>query len=237
VTPDRRNRYAAIIAVILSSIATAVALVAIMVARSATYRAPAAPEQPKVTDWMQAWGTIAGAVTGLLAALAASALLWHEMRQARVAREQLAAEREEAALNVPRAVVVSSASFGTYGRDDEDKRGNQVVARVVNYGSGPIRNLAVIVTVPETGLQLILPGRDLLGPNEEASFNQSYTAGWALPRSWVPGLGKAPVTACFIDHTNQAWERSSDGSVTRTTVPYPRIEEALASTDSITEWR
>ncbi|WP_406084885.1 hypothetical protein OHA01_11580 [Micromonospora zamorensis] len=61
---------------------------------AAIYRAPAGEEQPKVTDWMQAWGGVFGVIAGLAAALAATALLLHERAAAQDARQQLADEME-----------------------------------------------------------------------------------------------------------------------------------------------
>ncbi|MEV5206727.1 hypothetical protein AB0K35_04505 [Micromonospora sp. NPDC053740] len=49
--------------------------VVLMVDFSKSYRPPAGEEQPKITDWMQAWGSIGAVIAGVLAALAAGALL------------------------------------------------------------------------------------------------------------------------------------------------------------------
>ncbi|MDG4784010.1 hypothetical protein O7614_30600 [Micromonospora sp. WMMD961] len=202
---------------------------------AAIYRAPAAEEQPKVTDWMQAWGSILGVVAGLAAAGAAAALFLHERRRSEQAERQLIEEREEAALNAPRAVVATPARFGTFG-GDSDAHISEVVLTVHNYGSNPIRNLAVIVTLPKDGRHLILPHHEGLGPGDKHDFRQRYQAGLRVPGPWSPIMGRAPVTVCFIDHTNQAWQRTSDGGVERTSVPYPFLEEALSTLGSLAEW-
>lgn len=59
-----------------------------MFAISVDYRPPDGEEAPKVTDWMQGWGSIAGVAAGLAAAVAAAWLVLHEREQARLSREQ-----------------------------------------------------------------------------------------------------------------------------------------------------
>ncbi|MBQ0982243.1 hypothetical protein, partial [Micromonospora sp. M61] len=114
---------------------------------SASYRAPVGEDQPKVTDWMQGWGSVFGVVAGLAAAGAAAFLLLHERQRAAASERQIAEERADAVLNVPRAVVAAPAQFKINGGGD-DKHLGEVVAAVHNYGSNPIRNVAVVVTLP-----------------------------------------------------------------------------------------
>lgn len=81
---------------------------------SITYVPPQGTEAPKVTDWMQGWGSLAGVLAGAAAAVAAAWLLLHERQQARDAQAQLREERSEAALAVPRAVQFSKFKSEVY---------------------------------------------------------------------------------------------------------------------------
>ncbi|MBQ0982817.1 hypothetical protein, partial [Micromonospora sp. M61] len=126
------------------------------------------------------------------------------------------------------------AQFKINGGGD-DKHLGEVVAAVHNYGSNPIRNVAVVVTLPTNGRHLILPHQEMIGPGENHDFRQCYQTWIPLPGSSSGLKGKAPVTVCFIDHTDQAWLRTSDGDVARTTVPYPFVEEALKTFGSVRE--
>ena len=70
-------------------------IIILMAAAALRYKSPRGQDPPKITDWMEAWGTIGGVLAGLLAALAAALLLRHEWRQARLDHE---AQREEQAV-------------------------------------------------------------------------------------------------------------------------------------------
>ncbi|MEV1331506.1 hypothetical protein AB0J20_18235 [Micromonospora costi] len=198
---------------------------------SANYRTPAGAEKPNAADWMQAWGSVFGVLAGLAAAGAAAFLLLHEMQRADKAERQLTEERAEAALNAPRAVAVSRALLGVRGEHREFI--HHVVLNVHNYGAHPIRNVIPVVPVPEDPeRQMILPPISLLGPGEKHRFERDYHgSGMPVLARWVDGERPVPSAVCFIDHTNQAWERTSEGEVRRTTVPYPLVEAARTSPD------
>ncbi|WFE44264.1 hypothetical protein [Verrucosispora sp. WMMD1129] len=185
------------------------------------------PERPKVTDWMQAWGSIGGVIAGLAAAGAATMLLLHERQRAAEAERLLAEERHEARLDVPRSLVVSRARFSTYGQGGDYING--VVVNLNNFGATPLRNVALVVELPEDGRYLILRPIPLIAPGEAVPVRQDYKGAVHVPGPWVPRTGTAPVTACFIDHTNTAWEKTSDGEISRTTLPYPPVIRAAQS--------
>ncbi|WP_343450248.1 hypothetical protein [Micromonospora oryzae] len=68
----------------------AVASLILCIAAWATGNSPqSGPDRPKVTDWMQAWGSIASVFAGFAAAAAAALLILHEREQARIARTAL----------------------------------------------------------------------------------------------------------------------------------------------------
>ncbi|MET7967565.1 hypothetical protein [Micromonospora sp. NPDC005305] len=194
---------------------------------AATYDVPVGQEPPKITDWMQAWGSIGGVIAGLAAAGAAAFLLLHERQRAAEAERQLAEERAEAALNVPRAVVVSPAGFGGHGHPG-DQYIDEVVLTIANYGGNAIRNVAAVAALPNEGPRIVLRRIPVIGPGGEHRIRERSRPAVPLPPGpWTLPEVPATVTVCFIDHTNQAWQTSSDGEISRTTVPYPAVEEAL----------
>ena len=87
----RRTRLLAV----AGAVATTLGLLVFMFVFSTRYQAPAGQEDPKITDWMQAWGSLLGVFAGLGAALAASWLLLHERKQARIAQAAQQRESEE----------------------------------------------------------------------------------------------------------------------------------------------
>lgn len=126
---------------------------------STVYDTPAGVEPAKVTDWMQAWGSIAAFAAGLLAAIFTAALLLHEMRQAAEARADASAARQEAAedraqLALQRAederrlatlIIVDQPSVSVVHPDEiNDKRFvylTLITASIHNAGNVPVRDL------------------------------------------------------------------------------------------------
>ena len=185
------------------------------------------PELPKVTDWIQAWSSVGGVFAGLAAASAAAFLLMFERNRAATAERQLAEERAEAALNVARAVVVTGADLGGFGGED-DPHINEVVFKIHNYGSSPIQNVVAVVKLPMNGNYLIRVN-EIRGPGGLQQVRKKLKTAVQVAPPWTFHAEKAPVTVCFIDYANQAWQRTSDGGVARTTVPYPLVAHAKGS--------
>ncbi|MEV1018135.1 hypothetical protein AB0I89_32125 [Micromonospora sp. NPDC049801] len=156
---------------------------------AAVYRAPAGEEQPKVTDWMQAWGGVFGVVAGLAAALAAAALLLHERAAADEARRQLAEEREASSQKERKASIeVRSEQY-------RKVRGDQVATeyRFVVKNHGPAEAHAVRVGFFHNGkpVELRLSGWNhrtetpLLHPGEEMHMNYATALGDKIPEEVV----------------------------------------------------
>lgn len=156
---------------------------------AASYRAPSGEEQPKVTDWMQAWGGVFGVVAGLAAAGAAAALLLHERRAADEARRQLAEER------AAHSHKESKASVEVRSEQYRKVRGDQVVTerRFVVKNHGPAEAHAVRVGFFHDGepVELRLTGWNhraetpLLHPGEEMHMNYSPAMGDKIPEKVV----------------------------------------------------
>lgn len=184
---------------------------------SLRYRAPAGEEQPKVTDWMQAWGSLGGVLAGLLAAGAAGALLWHERRRADAAERQLAEDREEAARNLASLVSVTPAGFST---TDGLIRG--VGLTVYNHGATPVRNVVVVVPLPDDGRKLMLPPVWLVQPGADRMISHQYQGMLIrVDADWSPADTKVPADVYFTDHIGRAWRRSSADDTERVSTPYP----------------
>lgn len=213
-------------------IACALALLLSPIAISLSYRAPDGEEQPKVTDWMQAWGSLAGVLAGLLAAGAAALLLLHERKRATEAERQLDEERAEADLSAPRSVVLTQARFGGQEYAGEGFA-DQMTLQLQNYGAFPIRNVALIVSLPDDVGHVLLPRFSLIRPGGEQQIDRNFSPGFRVlgPRSLSRMRGL--VTACFIDHAGQAWQVTSDGEVSRTKIPYPGVETVAALPNTV----
>jgi hypothetical protein len=79
--------------ILLSGIGLTFSCVGLAFTFSLTYRPPRPVDSPKVTDWMQGWGSLAGVIAALLAAGAAGALLRHEIAASRRAEDQARIDR------------------------------------------------------------------------------------------------------------------------------------------------
>ncbi|MFI7279906.1 hypothetical protein ACIBOV_06535 [Micromonospora chersina] len=199
------------------------ALILLAAAVSAAYRPPAGQDPPKVTDWMQAWGSVYGVLAGLAAAGAATALLMFERGQAREARAQLDAERAKAELSAARALVVVPARFSTVGHDGREYIHDARVD-LYNYGPTPMRHLVVVFMLPEDGQEIAIRALDLLMPGQQRQIEHHFDKGLQVSGSWK--LTGRPAARCyFMDANNKAWCMTSSGVVGRTDFPYLQSTE------------
>jgi len=177
VTPERRNRYAAIAAIVISSIAIIAALVALMMEFSSSYRAPAGQEQPKITDWLQGIGTVvAFAVTGV-------GLLW-EVRARRL-------ERAESDAALARCVSLSATHGQVTTHQDTGitLKIHTVDLYVSNHGSEPAIIMAASLSRP--------PGSSHLnGPKLPITVvpDSVQTVHWQLPEPLECPGGRLPAS-------------------------------------------
>ncbi|MER5335150.1 hypothetical protein [Micromonospora sp. NPDC002717] len=125
---------------------------------SVAYEAPPGAERPKVTDWMQGWGSVIGVISAIIAAALTALLLIHEMGEARRARAEAAEERKSAAED--RAELAAQ-------RDDERKTlarfimtgKPQVTVVDKKIGKGQVLLAYLSVSVHNTGT---VPARDVV---------------------------------------------------------------------------
>ncbi|MGI5211506.1 hypothetical protein [Plantactinospora sp. CA-290183] len=175
---------------------------------SMTYNPTPGREPPKVTDWMQGWGSIAGVLAGVAAAVAAAWLLMHERQQAREAQEQLRAERAEVALRPVRNIFTSPPSV----RVEADGAG-RVEVYVWNLGLRPLLDIGVVVSAPRKGF-VVLNREEILPPKESRPMSL------LVPRGGLMGLTegnarRAEVTVSYSELTGERWRRVNNGEPER----------------------
>ncbi|WFE27640.1 hypothetical protein O7623_00050 [Solwaraspora sp. WMMD791] len=200
-------------------------LLLLMVNTSIRYQPPPGQEAPKVTDWMQAWGSIGGILAGLLAAGAAAALLMHERQQARLAQQQLAQERAEADVRAAQLVVVFRSTFAfTNGPAI-----HYINATVQNFSATPIHNVIVVTTTPD-GRRIIAKRSPIISPSQKNDRHKAFPRPIPILNTSIDLSGRVTIaaesTVYFTDSSNTPWAKQSTGEVARTTSPYP-IDDAI----------
>lgn len=201
-----------------------------MAAISVVYRAPTGEEQPKVTDWMQGWGSIAGVVAGLAAAGAAAWLLMHERQEAQRARAELAAERADAELVGPRLVVATDPVLYMY----DETSAHEVAVTVRNFGPMPILRVFVVVSLFPGAEEMRPPPANVIPP---LSGERRFVAGFEddpikLPHSDQVLISQsAKVVLYFTDAAGQGWRKTKNGQPekVRFAVPPPPKGPGLSS--------
>ncbi|MEH1101880.1 hypothetical protein [Micromonospora sp. CPCC 205561] len=99
-----------------------------------------AAEAPKITDWMQAWGSLAGLLMSTLAVIVTGLLLRHEIRVRR--EEQRASEAAQARLVIP--VLTFDDDSGTEGIRTYGPS-NPASVTLTNHSAAPIFDVRVDV--------------------------------------------------------------------------------------------
>ncbi|MDG4787285.1 hypothetical protein O7626_15325 [Micromonospora sp. WMMD1102] len=209
---------------VLSGVAAFVFLAFVV---SMAFDPPAGTEAPKVTDWMQGWGSITGVLAGAAAAVAAAWLLVHERQQAREARKQLREERAEAEKTAARAVQHRSVK-ATVSRTENGKRLLTFSVTVANYGAEPVRGVSALLSSVERPRGYILRVGEVIGPHSELRAS----AKWPLPDGPEPRrsgseLQPAFVTVNFFDSAGREWVRVDNGEPARGTLDLPRNHDVF----------
>ncbi|MCZ7373282.1 hypothetical protein [Micromonospora sp. WMMC250] len=198
------NRYAAAAAIVLSSAAVMISLVA-MVAVTATYTAPSDREQPKITDWMQAWGSIAAVFAGLLAAAAAGAVLRQERKRNEEARLQRIEDRQEAGLAEASAVIYSRLLFDRGGRGLSG-----VQLDVQNFGQRAVIDLDVVIMLRD-GRELVLDRVPVVPPGGVSVKVEDRRLAEDPPIPFALEDGTAKALLHFADLEGTRWKRYGKG--------------------------
>ncbi|MEU2988880.1 hypothetical protein ABZ647_31320 [Micromonospora aurantiaca] len=212
------------------------ALLASMFAISMGYAAPSGQEEPKVTDWMQAWGSILGVVAGVGAAIAAGWLLLHEREQARLAQAAQQRESDERYAELvtwylrekgdDEASLRRPVDAGDFWGTPPDS--SEAVLVILNNSHGCIYE--VVVSIPEfrrneyrdfshladRGLGTIPPGRTEIAMPMRGYRNFHGSGSFRTIRE-LPS--NAPVEYLrFRDPADRSWQRTGRGELIR--LPY-----------------
>lgn len=175
---------------------------------SASYRAPAGKEQPTVTDWMQAWGSLFGVVAGLAAAVAAAALLLFERAAAKEARRQLAEEREAIRQKEGKASIEVRSEQYRKIRGDRVSEEHRYVVK--NHGPAEAHSVEVTFFRNEESVDLHFSGWNhrpttpLLHSGEELHMNYNLMMGEEKPErvevSWQDSRSDRQSQAFYPSH-------------------------------------
>ncbi|PGH46017.1 hypothetical protein COO58_17565 [Micromonospora sp. WMMA1996] len=216
------------------------ALAAISTAR---YHPPAGAEPPKITDWMQAWGSFGGVIAGLLAAGAATALLLHEREQTRQARAELQEERDAAALDDARDVLLLHFHLFLYQDGFTGCRLN-----IANHGPRGIRRVTAVVRPPIGDVELVSEPLTIIRADDEvlldlrlvekvivAELTGIDPPGRVTESQEVNAVHDAitratDVTLYFYDSSNRGWRLPKDGEPERWREPFPTPSSDNVST-------
>jgi hypothetical protein len=163
--------------------------------------AQAAAKTPSVTDWMQAWGTVAAAVFSALAFVGTVGLLLHEVRTRR---------RDEADRIAGQARMVLISVFDAHD-NDEGGLVRMVNIHVRNHSASPIIDVDVLAIhrVPEDGSS---EPDTLTFQTESIEPGHSDSELWLLrtPIRWAPGTPLAEsfnTRIAFTDAEGLRWIR------------------------------
>ncbi|MGC4864756.1 hypothetical protein ACLQ3B_04880 [Micromonospora sp. DT53] len=191
----------------------------------------AGPDQLKATDWMQAWGSIAGVAAGLAAAVAATALLMHERRAAEEARRQLAdanrAQEESRARSVATAGLDYPRGSLVENIDRSVVKLSKVALHVHNFGPDPIHSIVVTVTLPG-GQTAEHNGTEMIGPKDHQSVVITVE-----PPHLCTGdnpdfeIKMCHVTVSFTDSSGIRWNRTNNGAPERETRPLVTLRDMI----------
>jgi hypothetical protein len=160
-----------------------------------------AEDVPKITDWMQGWGTVAGAIASAGALIGTIVLLWHEIR---VRREEKADSAQAQA-----RLVVGTFVGGMRSSTDPDT-GHLVGPlvgfrwRVSNYSGAPVFDVSGRVTYASNGLTY---GSG--GPIEVLDKPEVRESKVDPPVDWPDDsdLGDASLEIRFTDAKGLVWRR------------------------------
>ncbi|WP_146247268.1 hypothetical protein [Micromonospora arborensis] len=155
----------------------------------------AAAEVPKITDWMQAWGSLIGIAVSSLAVIITGMLLRHEMRMRR---------EEKADAEAAQARLISVTWSGVEEGDGSDK---VIQWQVFNHSQAPIREVLLEVDEGRTREEpTVVAVINYIGPGESESGAAD------LEKAVASGYGLRPVVSTiFTDGCGIRWARRERG--------------------------
>ncbi|WP_234581843.1 hypothetical protein [Micromonospora sp. MH99] len=173
-----------------------------------------ATEAPKITDWMQAWGSIAGLVMSTVAVLFTGLLLRHEIR---IRRE----EKESTDSGQAQLIVVGVEHYS--GNEEDGWTG--VLWFVRNESPAPISNLIVCPQLSDDLDHELFAGRSVLHRSTEIVTADSRVQGqWVFddPKPFEAWKTRDPrpfvLEILFRDAAGVTWHRRGSDQPTRSAV-------------------
>ncbi|MEV6695238.1 hypothetical protein AB0M35_27570 [Micromonospora sp. NPDC051196] len=168
-----------------------------------------AAEVPKITDWMQAWGSLAGLVMSTAAVIFTGLLFRHEIK---VRREE---QRDSDAAQARLIVGEVTHQFGPSGVFEG------VGWTVYNHSDAPVFELYVSVSsnyLDDVPLYLGQPNDYPDGIAPGSQVNGSWTFDRPFPEErWLPDGARVMVE--FVDASGLTWKRAGSMSPTRYVQP------------------
>ncbi|MBQ1009439.1 hypothetical protein KBX53_00390 [Micromonospora sp. M51] len=228
VEPKRKSWMLWLLTILAACLVTVLSVIAVRL--SVTYEPPRGTEPPKITDWMQGWGSLAGVLAGAGAAVAASWLLVHERQQSREARVE--AEQVGA-----RAVQYSSL-FGTMWRSPSGGARLSINFKVTNYGPQPARRVVAVARCPRAPHIWVIFVAEILEPHDSCGGSGMFELPDALlPPTPLTSMGidnfltDISLTLRFFDFNGREWQRTDHGDPVRAREPVPPGEPAAEYED------
>ncbi|MEW2378547.1 hypothetical protein AB0883_20950 [Micromonospora sp. NPDC047812] len=188
-----------------------------------------AAEAPKITDWMQAWGSLAGLVMSTLAVVVTGLLLRHEIRVRR--EEKRASESAQARLVIP-VLTFKDASetegIRTYGPS------NPASVTLTNHSAAPIFDVRIDVMWKKThrwpgrrrdSVETVLAG----GARRFTVVEKTVAVDYELS-AVAASIGQARVQ--FTDAAGLVWERVG----LQPPVPYTPPESPMGRAFRLLPW-
>jgi hypothetical protein len=228
----------------LSALLLAVSMVCLAMWLSLIYEPPTPADRPKVTDWMQAWGSLGGFLAAVGAAGFTGWLLRHELGSARRSEERARLDRRTEAERSRRALAELVTYHLENGGDsggartpadwaDESDHWRAVVGTVppvvlgtlvvINNGTNCIYKM--IASVPGVAEPLNLRGIGVIPPGvARVAFAMDHI----MDRGSTAGRDAADFAnnklvpwIQFEDNAGVSWKRGNDGSLTEVANPVP----------------
>ncbi|MEU2665218.1 hypothetical protein [Micromonospora sp. NPDC007220] len=163
-----------------------------------------AAEAPKITDWMQAWGSLAGLVMSTLAVIVTGLLLRHEIRVRR--EDKRASEAAQARLVIPVLTLDGPSEYEAvrvYGPS------NPASVTLTNHSAAPIFDVRVDVVWDRArrwsgsrrySIETVTSG----GIRRFTVVEKTVAVDYELP---ADGASSGQARIRFTDAAGLAWER------------------------------
>jgi hypothetical protein len=154
-----------------------------------------------VADWLQAWGTVAGAIFAAAAAIAAFLVLLHEIRNRHKDENDILASTARSVL------LTTGQPHGKWAAPKSDGLITSIDLHLTNYSRSPVVDLELCAERRDEGPQFDGLIADVLGPGEKITKTWNFNPPLPWPSSLVP-TDLLHTTIVFTDENGLRWERT-----------------------------